>query len=116
VAAAERRLGQLVHEPTLRDLSATDRACLVAMSEDGGPSRVGDLAVRLGVDANYVSQYRRRLLQAQVIRTLGYGVVDFNLPSLREYVREQAPAILEDRSRWSKARAEREPGSSGAPT
>jgi hypothetical protein len=110
VASARRRLGQLVLEPTLRDLSGTDKAFLVAMAEDDGPSLVGDVADRMGVDANYASQYRRRLLAAQVIRPVGYGVVDFSLPFLREYVREHADGLREDRARWSRARQRRDKG------
>ena len=107
VSSARRRLAQLVHEPTLRDLSAIDKAFLVAMAVDDGPSLVGEVADRMGVDANYASQYRRRLLGSQVIRSVGYGVVDFNLPGLREYVRSRADALQEDRERWARARTRR---------
>jgi hypothetical protein len=99
-----RRLGQLVHEPTLRDLSATDLAFLGAMAEDDGPSLVRDVAVRMGVDANYASQYRRRLLTRQVIRPVAHGVVDFTLPFLREHLRASPEGMGEERRRWAEAR------------
>ena len=69
----------------LADLSPVDRRFLAAMAEDDGPSRPHDIAVRMGVDDNYVGQYRLRLI-AEVIRTAGYGRIEFELPYLREYL------------------------------
>ena len=40
----------------------------------------------MGVDDNYVSQYRLRLIAAEVIRPAGYGRIEFELPYLREYL------------------------------
>ena len=88
--AARRRLGLLVHEPALRDLSGVDRTFLVAMAADDGPSRMAAIAERMEVDANYASQYRRRLIAADLICPAGYGRVDYTLPHLREYLREHA--------------------------
>jgi hypothetical protein len=90
VQAARRRLGSLVHEPALRDLSEVDRTFLAKMAVDNGPSRMADIAERMGVDANYVSQYRRRLIAADLIYRTGHGRVDYTLPHLREYLREHA--------------------------
>ena len=96
VAAAERRFEQLVHGPTLRDLSAVDRAFLVAMADDDGASRVADVAARMGVDINFASQYRIRLLRRQVISARRRGYVDFALPYLRAYVRRHAAMLKVD--------------------
>ena len=71
VRTALPRMGRLLHEPVLADLSPVDRRFLAAMAEDDGPSRPHDLAVRMGVDDNYVSQYRLRLIAAEVIRPAG---------------------------------------------
>ena len=90
VQAARRRLGSLVHEPALRDLSEVDCTFLAKMAVDDGPSRMADIAERMGVDANYVSQYRRRLIAADLIYRTGHGRVDYTLPHLREYLREHA--------------------------
>lgn len=93
VAKARRRIGQLVHEPSLSDLSPIDRSFLVAMAQDpSGPSRMADIAQRLGVDANYASQYRIRLIAAEIIAQAGYGTVDFTIPYLREYLRQHVGA------------------------
>jgi len=90
VQAARRRLGSLVHEPALRDLSEVDRTFLSKMTQDDGPSRMADIAERMEVNANYASQYRRRLIAADLIYPTSYGRVDYTLPHLREYLREHA--------------------------
>jgi hypothetical protein len=83
------RVGVLVHEPSLADLSDVDRRFLAAMAEDDGPSRVADIAARLRVDSNYLTKYRQRLLTAEMIVAPTRGYVDFGLPYLREYVRSR---------------------------
>ncbi|MBG9295937.1 ATP-binding protein [Corynebacterium diphtheriae bv. gravis] len=87
---AKRKLGQLVHEPALADLSEVDRTFLVAMAADDGPSTMSDIAQRLGVNSQYTGNYRRRLIDAEIITSSGYGQVDFELPYMREYLREHA--------------------------
>lgn len=87
---AKRKLGQLVHEPALADLSEVDRTFLVAMAADDGPSTMSDIAQRLGVNSQYAGNYRRRLIDAEIITISGYGQVDFELPYMREYLREHA--------------------------
>jgi hypothetical protein len=50
---------------------------------------MSDIAARLDVDANYASQYRLRLIATELIAPAGHGRVDFTMPYLREYLREQ---------------------------
>lgn len=88
VEGAVRRVGRLVHEPALADLSTIDRSFLAAMAADDGPSQMRDIRDRLGADSNYVSQYRLRLIAAGVIAAVGRGKVDFTLPYLRDYLRD----------------------------
>jgi hypothetical protein len=95
VQAARRRLGSLIHEPALQDLSEVDRTFLAAMAIDDGPSRRADIAARLDSDANYASQYRLRLIAADMIHSTGRGSTGFTLPYLRlpylrDYLREHA--------------------------
>jgi hypothetical protein len=90
VEQARRRLGSLVHDPSLSVCSDTDKTFLLAMAVDDGPSRVGDIAQRLNASANYTSQYRLRLIEAELIEPAGWGKIDFALPYLREYLREHA--------------------------
>jgi AAA ATPase domain len=90
VQAARRRLGSLIHKPALQDLSHIDRTFLAAMAVDEGPSRMADIAARLNADANYASQYRLRLIAADMIHSAGHGHVEYTLPYLRDYLREHA--------------------------
>lgn len=90
VQAARRRLGSLIHAPALQDLSHVDRTFLAAMAVDDGPSKMADVASRLGAGVNYASQYRLRLIAADMIHPAGRGRVEFRLPYLRDYLREHA--------------------------
>lgn len=90
VRRARRRLGSLIHEPALNAASDIDKTFLLAMSRDDGPSKMADIQHRLGVDVNYASQYRLRLIASELIHTTGRGYVDFALPYLREYLREHS--------------------------
>lgn len=92
VADARRRLGALVHEPALTSASDIDKSFLLAMAKDDGPSRMLDVQRRMGVDVNYASQYRLRLIAAELIVSTRHGFVDFAIPYLREYLREHAAA------------------------
>ncbi len=87
----EERLGRLVIEPALARLSARDRDFLVAMAVDDAESRVRDVAERMGVSGNYANQYRRRLLDTELIVEAGRGRVTFHLPGLRTYLRTRTP-------------------------
>jgi hypothetical protein len=87
------RMGDLVHEPALADLSRGDQQFLVAMAIDDGPSRTGVIARRLGVDDAWASQYRRRLIDAELIRPVRRGEFEFELPYLREYLRAHLQPI-----------------------
>ena len=64
------------------------------MAKDDGPSKMADVQQRLGVDVNYASQYRLRLIAAELIESTARGYVDFAVPYLREYLREHATADL----------------------
>lgn len=94
VARARHRLGALIHEPALSATSEVDKSFLQAMAQDDGPSRMADIQRRLGVDVNYTSQYRLRLIAAELIHATRRGYVDFALPYLREYLREHAEPDL----------------------
>lgn len=96
VHAARRRLGSLVHEPALRDPSHVDRTFLAATAVDDGPSRMADIAARLHADTNDASQYRLRLIAADIIRPTNHGYVDSTIPYLREYLREHVAAAGSD--------------------
>ena len=94
VAEALRRLGSLVYEPALADASDVDKTFLLAMAKDDGPSKMADIQQRLGVNESYASQYRLRLIAAELIEPKKRGYVDFALPYLREYLRDEAVAEI----------------------
>ncbi len=97
IVAARRRLGALVHEPAIADLSGVARTFLIAMAHDDGPSKISDIADRLNVDSNYASQYRLRLIATELIEPAGHGRVDFTMPYLRDYLREHAALEVQRR-------------------
>jgi hypothetical protein len=95
VAAARSRLGSLVYEAALRDLSPMDRAFLYAMTLDGGrASQMADIAARLNRSSSYASQYRLRLIGTDLIRDDGHGRVAFAMPYLRDY-------LIDNEGRWN---------------
>ncbi|MFR2626773.1 MAG: hypothetical protein ACLS89_04185 [Collinsella sp.] len=67
-------------ETTYRELSDKDIEFLLAMLPDSGPSRISEIAKRMGVASNYASQYKRRLLEDGVIGERGRGLVGFDIP------------------------------------
>ena len=63
------------------------------MAVDDGPSRISDIAERLGVDSNYATKYRSRLLAAELIVAPARGYIDFELPYMRTYLRTRGPEL-----------------------
>jgi hypothetical protein len=94
VDAARARIGNLVHAPALADLSDVDRSFLVHMAADDGPSRTSEVGARMGRDGNYANVYRARLIAAGMIRPAGQGLVDFEAPYMREYLRDHATHLI----------------------
>lgn len=94
IDAACVRLGALVHETALADLSEVDRSFLVALAHEDGPTSFAALASTLGREVNYAAVYRDRLIKAGLIRAVRYGYVDFALPYLRDYLREHGAYAL----------------------
>lgn len=95
---AQRRLGQNVAAVELRGLSGQDLQFLRAMALDPSnqPSEFAGIRARLGVDKSYASRYRDRLIRKHVIRSAGYGLIEFNSPGLREFLRDQqSPPALD---------------------
>lgn len=80
-------LDNAVCVPELQGLSKNDKAYLEAMAVSDGPSGTSEVAKRMGRSAKYAATYRKRLLDAYVIRQTDRGEVDFAVPFLREYLR-----------------------------
>lgn len=87
IAEARNDLDNAVCIHELHGLSRNDRAYLEAMAQSDGPSSTGVVAARMRRSPNYAATYRKRLLDAYVIRETERGEVDFAVPFLREYLR-----------------------------
>lgn len=87
---ARMELRDRILKTTYRELSDKDIEFLLAMLPDSGPSRVSEIAKRMGVASNYASQYKRRLLEDGVIGERGRGLVGFDIPAFREFLNEKA--------------------------
>ena len=79
-----------VCETTLAALSDQDVAFLAAMTDDeGGVSRISNVAERMSVTPDYAQKYRRRLIDAGVIEQARRGYVRFAVPYMADYLRSQ---------------------------
>lgn len=96
IECAQQSLGRAVFEPMLEGLSEGDRAFLGAMASDTEPSKMSDIAARLGKNPQYAGVYRNRLVEAHLIRPASYGKVTFAVPHLREYLRRSKLHQLQD--------------------
>jgi hypothetical protein len=91
---ALRKLGALVHETALNDLSDVDKTFLLAMSKDDQPSKMEDIERRISAPSSqYVQKYKTRLVKANMIKRVDFGYVDFTMPWLREFLREEGAAL-----------------------
>lgn len=78
-----------VLDSTYRELSAGDLTFLIAMLEDEGPSTLKDIAERTGKSPSSARVYKRRLLEAGVIEEERRSEVRFELPMLKEYLKDK---------------------------
>lgn len=85
---AKRELENAVIVPTLRDLTPREEQYLRAMAPDQGSSATSDVARRMGISMTNASNVRRRLIGHRVIREVRMGQVDFEMPMLRDYLRD----------------------------
>ena len=70
-----------------QDLSEHDRLFIRAMAaEPTAKVKMKQIQERTHKPANYLSNYRQRLLASQIIRSAGYGYVAFTLPQFKEFV------------------------------
>ena len=71
---------------SLEPLSEKDVELLKAMSEDESHSEISALSERMGVSQEYIQQYKRRLIQAGMIRQPRRGIICFAVPYLKDYL------------------------------
>lgn len=72
---------------TYKELSPGDIRFLTAMLEDDGDSKIADITVRLERSSAQVAQYRKRLIDAGVIGERARGIVGFDMPYFKEYLK-----------------------------
>ena len=94
------RIGSWQLESALTELPENDRALLVAMATDHGPSKTSTIASRLTIDQDSLDEWLARLIERGVILQSRHGEVDFVQPLLREYLRVHpvSPALEPDTS------------------
>lgn len=89
VASAGDEFENDVCETTLAALSEMDVRFLCALAaDDGGDCATADVAERLGVTTDYAQKYRKRLIDAGVIESSGWGRVRICVPLLKDYLRK----------------------------
>lgn len=85
---ARLRMEDSVLLPTLRALRPREVEYLRAMAQDDGPSTTSQVARRMGVSMTNASNLRRRLIEHGAIHEVRMGLVDFDMPLMREFLRE----------------------------
>ena len=69
------------------DVCETTLAALSDMVVDGEQSTTAGVAERLGVTTDYAQKYRKRLIDAGVIESAGWGRIRICVPLLADYLR-----------------------------
>lgn len=101
IKSVQKRVISRVYE----DLSERDRDFVNAMAlDEGGRSKMSDIADRMGTYGQYVQIYKNRLIDSGYVQPDGRGYVAFSLPYLGDYIRSmdpQGPDGDEFRDGWS---------------
>ena len=84
--------GQHVHGPVWYRLSDLDKRFLAAMLTDHSTSAIADIGSRWGHNPRSLSTYRKRLMSAGLVISVGRGRVAFVDPSARRFVAARADA------------------------
>lgn len=82
--------GSAVCAPTMDALSPAARKFVIAMAEDNPtPSKVAEIAERVGKSRSWANKYREVLITEKVIEPDDFGYVRFAIPHLARYIKEQ---------------------------
>ncbi len=83
-------LDQNAYTKIFSSLSSQDKKFVLAMAQSSKHRvSIKEIRERLNRPSNFVANYRRRLLDDQVIKSTNYGEVAFTLPFVKEYVLRQ---------------------------
>ena len=86
ISLAEKDFRKGVLYNTYMELSKGDVAFLTAMLEDDDSSSISQIAERLGKTAGHTSTYKKRMLQAGIIKENAGHTFAFAMPRFREYL------------------------------
>lgn len=75
--------------------SQMDKLFVLTMAKNAGATSMKKLVEETGKSNAYLSNYRARLLDSQVIQQTSYGYVGFVLPYFRDFVNERLAAEFE---------------------
>ena len=59
------------------------------VKDDPCPTRVSDIATRVNRSRSWVNKYREILINEKIIRSAGYGLVEFAIPNLGKYLQRR---------------------------
>ena len=83
-------LDQNAYTKIFSSLSKQDKKFVLAMAQSSEQRvSIKEIRERLNRPSNFVANYRRRLLDDQIIKSTNYGEVAFTLPFFKEYVLQQ---------------------------
>lgn len=88
MTSSEAELKENIFKPALRPLSVRDLDFLRAMAKDNSETSVSDIAERMKVSDGTVQTYRQRLMEHGIINSSRRGYVEFCIPYLKDYLRE----------------------------
>ena len=89
IRSMRREMERTVFMPTLHNLRLREEEYLCAMARDVGPSSTSEVARRMGISLTNGANLRRRLIEQGIIRDIRMGVVDFDIPLLKDYLQSQ---------------------------
>jgi type II secretory pathway predicted ATPase ExeA len=88
IERAEVYIGSSLIELVLQDLSLMDKKFVHALAEMETPVKINDLMAKTEFDRNKLNQYRRRLIREGIVHSPERGYVDFVIPYMKDYLRE----------------------------
>ena len=74
--------------PTLRECSTREVEYLTVMAQADGPCVTSDIARKMGISMTNASNIRRRLIDRGIIIDLKMGLVEFDMPIIKTYLRD----------------------------
>lgn len=94
IKVAQAEFNNAVHEPAISGLSKPAIQYLIAMAELPTVASASEIAEKMGKTPGYLSAYRRKLIERQIIEQTAPGYVTFSIPFMREFLLKNKGAIL----------------------